>query len=221
MCLGLLLAGGILSLQASNDVVATIRAGEDGLEVEQRHEVIAYEPVCSDDPLPVCVHPAYERALDALSSDLNRLAAPLIGVPGAPVRAEQLPFTGGLGIPLGGVPGDALVFDLHASTELSDLQPSFWYPFAMQLVQDDYHSFGEARGESVLPQQAVAAWLLNQAGIASDYPLPNSGQAEFGNPLVRAAAERFAAFDPTTRRAWLEEHFAALRAGELTSEDLP
>jgi hypothetical protein len=40
-------------------------------------------------------------------------------------------------------------------------------------------------------------------------------------PETLAAADRFGALPPEEQRAWLEANFAALRAGELTLEDLP
>ena len=38
---------------------------------------------------------------------------------------------------------------------------------------------------------------------------------------VLLAADRFGALSPEEQRAWLEANFAALRAGELTLEEMP
>ena len=43
---------------------------------------------------------------------------------------------------------------------------------------------------------------------------------EYVNSL-HAAVDRFAAISPEEQRAWLEANWDALRAGELTLEDLP
>jgi hypothetical protein len=59
----------------------------------------------------------------------------------------------------------------------------------------------------------VEKWLMSQTGIPSD--------AQGSEQRIAAAAERFAALTPAKQRAWLEENYSALRAGELTLEDLP
>jgi hypothetical protein len=57
-------------------------------------------------------------------------------------------------------------------------------------------------------QQAVTAALLNTVDRAPGAP-------------AAAAARRFAALPAAVRHAWLVEHLAALRAGQITLEQLP
>ena len=72
-------------------------------------------------------------------------------------------------------------------------------------------------------QQAAEAGLLQAAGVpvaqlaamGSVYEPPAPGSP------VYAAATRFAALPAAARRAWLLAHLAALRAGQLTLQQLP
>ncbi len=64
-------------------------------------------------------------------------------------------------------------------------------------------------GPSTSPaQKAVIAALLNAGALA-----PGTADA--------AAAQRFAALSAAARHAWLVEHLAALRAGQITLAQLP
>lgn len=63
-------------------------------------------------------------------------------------------------------------------------------------------------------QRVLALYLLTQAHDATDpHFLPP-------DPAVTAAAARFAAQSPAARTAWLTVHLAALRAGDITPEDI-
>jgi hypothetical protein len=92
-------------------------------------------------------------------------------------------------------------------------------------------------------QQAVAAGLSIDAGVpaGTEYvgpPIPRGGHVRgsctsrsaacarsIGRPAVSAAlaaaARRFAALPLAARRAWLAQHLTALRAGQITLEQLP
>jgi hypothetical protein len=80
-------------------------------------------------------------------------------------------------------------------------------------------------------QNAVAAALLLAAGqgkLTTDQPPSAQGGLDTGqSPGVApgtpeyAAAERFAALPKATRRTWLLQHLAALRAGKITLAQLP
>ena len=76
----------------------------------------------------------------------------------------------------------------------------------------------------------MAVWLLRQAGwaVTTEFEIgacfPEGGIAKFGLRIedgVIPAADRFGALSPEEQRAWLEANFAALRAGDLSLEDLP
>jgi hypothetical protein len=57
-------------------------------------------------------------------------------------------------------------------------------------------------------QQAVAEGILNTSALPPGTP-------------AAAAAQRFAALPPAARHAWLVEHVAALRSGQITLAQLP
>src|SRR5262249_60685681 len=92
------LAAGLAVSAAAGALDATARVGNHGIIVPAFHNAAAdhavrYTPVCSHTPLPVCVHPAYDGGseLAVLASLINKIAAPVLGVPGMPARAEQAP----------------------------------------------------------------------------------------------------------------------------------
>lgn len=157
-----------------------------------------YEPVCVERSIPICAHPAYDAFLHAYAARFDRVVRPLAGIPGGPARAEQLPSRQGLR-PDGTleiVPGAAPV----------------------AIVARDLVSAPEA--ELTPAQQAIAFWLLEQAGEPTTGLgwLFGQGQPDTG---VRAAIARFASLDPDAQRAWLSEHYLALRAGRIDLGDLP
>lgn len=160
--------------------------------------LVAYEPMCIEQAIPVCVHPAYSDDFEEYAERLARLVEPLVGIPGGPTRAEQLPSRAGLR-PDGTLeimPGDSIA--LRA---------------AYDLVHDPATDLSPA-------QLVIAFWLLGRA----DEPT-TAAQAFFGagqpDATVAAAVARFAALDPNTQRAWLSTHFQDLRAGRIDLEDLP
>lgn len=203
--------------------------------VDARGALVPYQPVCEEGEIPVCVHPAYEVALPETARAVNDLVEPLVGIPGAPTRAEQR----GDAYPSRLRTDGTLVFDMrsafirwnvnHGST-VKD-QVGFEVPSALVSGPSGYvegnpykSSFcreaGDAPGEA---QRVIAAWLSYRAG---DFGSANSmafREAVNGQLCPRSAAvvERFDALTPAERRAWLETNYADLRAGELTLEDLP
>lgn len=52
---------------------------------------IDYDPICADEAVPICVHPAYERLLPDASRIIGTLVVPLTGFDGGIVRADQSP----------------------------------------------------------------------------------------------------------------------------------
>ncbi|MDP9487234.1 MAG: hypothetical protein M3Q49_15880, partial [Actinomycetota bacterium] len=203
--------------------------------VDARGALVPYQPVCEEGEIPVCVHPAYEVALPETARAVNDLVEPLVGISGAPTRAEQR----GDAYPSRLRTDGTLVFDMrsafirwnvnHGST-VKD-QVGFEVPSALVSGPSGYvegnpykSSFcreaGDAPGEA---QRVIAAWLSYRAG---DFGSANSmafREAVNGQLCPRSAAvvERFDALTPAERRAWLETNYADLRAGELTLEDLP
>jgi hypothetical protein len=201
-------AGGTLALQSAG--VYGIGTPAPGFD-----RPLPYQLACSADPFPVCVHPAYQPLLAADSRAINRLAAPLLGLPGAPVRAEQRPAS------WPGIAVDVLIF-----TPADTPEDRFYVAsLARDLVRDPIRTPGPFRvrcpGGSgmMLPclqaQDALAVWLLRQAGLPVEPRMLSVGAD------VEAAVGRFAALDPAAQHAWLAAHYAALRRGEIRLEDLP
>jgi hypothetical protein len=158
----------------------------------------AYDPSCVERSIPVCVHPAYEASLEDSADRVGRLVEPLLGVPGGPVRAEQLPERAGL----------------RSDGTLEIMPgPSAVGRAAYDLVREQGVEFNPA-------QLAIAYWLLERVG---EQNFLAQGLLGVGQPdaAVTAAVARFAALTPEAQRAWLEANYAALRAGELSLADLP
>jgi hypothetical protein len=160
--------------------------------------LVSYEPVCVERAIPVCVHPAYEMYLDDTADRIGRLVEPLLGIPGAPVRAEQLPSRVGLRSDgtLEILPGDFVVE--HA---------------AYDLVRD--------RGTNLNPAQfAIAYWLLDRVDARGARMVDMLGGQQ-PDAATTAAAARFSSLDQAEQHEWLERHYSGLRAGRVTLDDLP
>jgi hypothetical protein len=186
---------------------------------------IPYTPVCAGAPIQVCVHPAYAPYLRGDTALINRLAAPLYGLPGAPTRAEQRSTNdqGVLNRTLAFIPGDATTADYFSG------------PIALSLVRDN--AFGASRG-APLPcpgdvtrdscfqtQDALGIWLSRRAGLRLGVVIIDNTPVHFffGQwwDLAFAAAQRFAAVPPERQHAWLRAHYLALRQGQVPLKDLP
>ena len=202
---------------------------------------IAYEPVCTQRSIEICVHPAYESALDDTADIVDAVIRPLVGLPGFPVRAEQVrPDREGEAIvgphELGPVPPDLLGI-VPANPDTNDVIEASFVAVAAVAGQTDWFL------SPLTPaQSAIAIWLMDQSGFdwstAEGFLMPSFGDAvpikeavDSGSLApedvdglladVHRAADRFGALTPEEQRAWLEANFAALRAGELALEDLP
>jgi hypothetical protein len=193
------------------------------------------EQVCVQRSIPVCLHPAYEGNIDEEADLVDRLLQPLAGLPRVPTRAEQFTFRTSV------VSRDALLLfsirtgmsrGLEVTEAYLDIEAE---SIAWQLVG------GEMFATPTEAQAALALWLVRQAGdlpatasvssadasaiesriikAALDIRSPTGGAAT--EQRIIAAAERFAALDPAQQRAWLEENYTALRAGDLTLEEMP
>jgi len=215
-----LLAAGLAITATAGGLDATARTDSHGIIVPAFHDAAAdhavpYTPVCSHTPLPVCVHPAYGGSeLQVLATIINKIAAPVIGIPGMPARAEQAPAAV---LDYGGLQGDPPVLLIQPlimhGTSLHP--PAFAQYFgdsiALSLVIPGHSPIAGA----TRAQRAIALYLLRQAHDAADPGLFPP------DPAAAAAAARFAAESPAARTAWLTTHLAALRAGHLTPAEIP
>lgn len=182
-----------------------------------------YTPICDERAIPVCVHPAYESVLDETADLVNDLAAPLVGIPGAPIRAEQAVDYWGM------QPDGTFAIAAYNLTNGDAYQA---VAVARELVQDSRAlAAKELTGELTAAQGVVGVWLIQESGRD---PTEAAGQLLSPGRDVRTAEEwdewqaeassavdRFSALSLEQRRTWLEENFIALRAGEVPLEDLP
>lgn len=182
---------------------------------------------CSHDPVSVCVHPAFKRQLPGLSRTINRIAAPLAGLPAAPQRFVDDDMVAGMSGPILGnptsaaqegqlrrdglyvfstPPGRTVVFD----PEDSPAQIAFALAF-----------LDSVKGPPTDAQEAIMMWLLRRAGFSPDLSSVNRLFPGLSYPAAPAAARRFGALPASQQSAWLRTHFSALRSGMLTLSDLP
>ncbi len=183
--------------------------------------VVAYTPVCTTDPLPVCIHPAYQPWLRESASAINLLAAPLLDLPGTPSRAEQGP-------PSADRPAGVVGFTLNLYDPRQPRQTSY-YPvvgvdIAIALVWDQSVPYGGPARRGAEAQQALALWLTVRADATPEVVpglLAVRGQQLRKPANVIAATRRFAALDAPQQRQWLRAHYADVRQGMITLEELP
>lgn len=212
---------------------------------------IDYVPVCTQRSIEICVHPAYGSVLDETAELVDAVVRPLAGLPGFPVRAEQVrPDREGEAL-------GPLVLGADASNQLGIPAAD---PDTHDRVEASYVAVAAAAGQTdqflELPtaaQSALAIWLMRQAGWdldledltwkgenentegpiiflppPADLPINETTTREEASAILEAtaaeivgAADRFGALSPEEQRTWLEANFAALRADDLSLEDLP
>jgi hypothetical protein len=169
--------------------------------------ILPYQPVCAEGQIEVCVHPAYKAVLPDAATIVEAVVRPLLGIPGGPTRAEQSP-SGEL------LPNGTLSFDLFHAPKY-DFLP---FHIATALVLDPDTAVGCENAGPCYPeaqrvQDVLSAWLMHQAGFKEDRIFAAADQ--------QAAFDRFTALDATAQRQWLEANYTALRAGQVTLEDMP
>ena len=169
----------------------------------------------------------------------------MAGLPGAPARISQAAAayrqgTGnsvGIGLAGPAVSGQPPVFRVLLPVQLAGPALS-----TSQLAAVIRSSSGLGLASSIVgagrhpspAQQAVLAVLARVSGLPQPTsPPPSTPQAAAGarrrarrhqvapGSPAYAAAQRFAALTPPTRRIWLVRHLPALRAGRITLAQLP
>ncbi|MGH2531088.1 MAG: hypothetical protein ACRDJW_02165 [Thermomicrobiales bacterium] len=168
--------------------VNEIRAAAQG---DEGPEILPYEPICQGMPVEVCVHPAFEPALDGLSTRVNAMAANLEGLDDVPARLDQNPIGMGAALPETGFFLDGLGAGNVASA-LSHI--------ARGLTRNPDASIPPGSAADI-----VSGWLMGEAGIALTCEYGTAmhvhGNSGFGFMVDCASLERFAALDDTTRAA--------------------
>jgi hypothetical protein len=244
-----LLAAGVVAAATGFALAGTAKMGVSGWDIPALHDAasdqpIPYTPDCAGTSFKVCVHPAFSAYLAAANAELQPVVAETVGLPGTPVRAEQVASGDGLldsqgmrfaGVPKAGVSGTPSVYYYTSDDSLSPL-------WAIQAgvgagFQQDFLTAFIAGPPRVCPgpdaavfpptaaQQAVITALMTAVGS----PAPQFGEdmtngaptAGATSTQIAAVAQRFASLSPAARHAWLAAHLPALRAGTITLAQLP
>ena len=211
-------ACGIVLVAASIAGIASSTIDNYGIRVPlvykaANDQLIPYTPVCSQAALRVCVHPAYSAELPQLSTLINHVAAPLVGLPGAPARAEQrAPNTGGFWH----MSGNVLAVEPFAAHAPDWTNQPFIRRLSTEVAVGLVYTPGPVTTSSggksehinlTTMQQAIALYLLSQANVTPDPSvLQPSSQAI-------AFEQQFAAQPLAARHVWLAQHYAALLQG--------
>ena len=200
-------------------------------------DIPALHSAASDQPLPpaqtcttgfpVCVDRAFSFYLDQVATAVQPVAAEIAGLPGAPVRAAEVPSLRA-GVPvMSGISGRPPVFRYtaeHVGTMFGEffgipLPAADWRAAFQVGLLNAFLATGSGAHTTVQPlgepQQAVENALLAAVGTTPAEALTPT------SPAITAATRRFLALPASARHAWLAAHLAALRAGHLTLGQLP
>ena len=215
-----LVAAGLAASVTAYDLTGTAKLTAAGWDIPALHDAAAgrpvpYTPDCAKTGFEVCVHPAFGTYLDAAAAALDPVAAQIAGLPGAPVRAEQVPYAPPFySSPIAGTPP---VYEFTVT--ITWVSPAVAGPLVqLGLLSDFIGGPAYERSGNLGPaQQAVMSALLTAVGVPAQAQNLDGPPA----PQVAAAANRFAALSPAARHAWLAAHLPALRAGHITPAQLP
>ncbi len=240
-----LLAAGVAAAGTAFALTGTAKLAVSGWDIPALHDAasdqpLRYTPDCAGTSFKVCVHPAFSGFLDAASAALQPVAAEIAGLPGAPVRAEQVASGSGLrnaqgmrfaGQSADGVYGTPAAYHYDGNNGIAPFLGSpgrtdnaSWRAGFQQDFLTAYLS-NPATFTPTPAQQAVITALMAAAGS----PAPLFGQADHssGQPIgatptqIAAAAARFQALTPAARHAWLAANLAPLRTGRITLAQVP
>jgi hypothetical protein len=214
-------------------------AGTAHFSLETGWEIPALQDAADDQPIPytldctssafkVCIHPAFEPYLGAMSAGLQPAAAEIAGLPGAPIRAEMT-----LGYTQPAVAGTTSAYDY--SVEQEGLGGGFWITPAVartagweQGEQQDFITWFVSGAAAQGPpgptpaQEAVAIMLLAKIGapVPPWFSQPGTSSAASAAQIT-AAARGFESLSSAARHAWLAANIAALRSGTITLAQIP
>ena len=190
---------------------------------------VPYTPVCAKSGFPVCTHPAFAAYLPAVTAALRPAAAEIAGLPGAPVRAEQ--------VPSGVLPATAGTTSVFQYPQLDGLASLWASPADVNtaswqdgLQQDFFTWFVSGPAPPTAPwvptgaQQALVTALMAETGAGTPvFPQPDANGKPVGpTPAqVGTAATRFESLSKAARHDWLATHIAQIRAGGVTLAQIP
>jgi ABC-type transport system involved in multi-copper enzyme maturation permease subunit len=247
-----LLAAGVAAAATAFALAGTAQLAVSGWAIPALHDAasdhpIPYTPDCAGTSFQVCVHPAFSGFLAAANAALQPVAAEIAGLPGAPVRAEQVPSGEGVrpaqGLRLAGLPAVGLSATVYSYTSDNGLAPfmgspagadstgwraGFQQAFLTAFIAGQPH-VSPGRDAAVLSpnaaQQAVITALMTAVGSPAPLfgeDMTNGAPTAGATPAqIAAVAQRFASLSPAARHAWLAAHLPALRAGMIILAQLP
>jgi hypothetical protein len=242
----ILIACGVAASWTAFALAGTARldAATGGWEIPALHsaasdQLVPFTPDCTGgSAFQVCVHPAFGFYLSDVAAALEPVGAEIAGLPGAPVRAEEVAsVSGGLAV-MGGTSGNPPVFQFTAEyvgtmfgefNGIPDL--ATWDAAFQQGLLDAFLTEPSPRAGPVTldaAQQAVEDALMTVVGwhpqdrFSGVSQMSANGKPSPGTlTAVSAAAQRFATLSAGARHAWLASHLAALRAGTITVTQIP
>jgi hypothetical protein len=205
---------------------------------------LQYTPVCGRTAIPVCFNPAYARYLPATANALAPVLNQIAGLPGAPARLVQEPVTygqdSGNGVAVfcaGQSVHSARVFPVVLADQLPGpaMTAAQIADQAAMMYAEGLVSGVTGAGPAASPaQNAVTRAIMTAAGMRGSTVISQNGQVTCGTDApgagrlevapgtpAYAAAQRFAKLPASARHAWLVRHIAALRAGQITLEQIP
>ncbi len=183
-----------------------------GLDSVAAQQPLPFTPVCSGGAIPVCVHPAYAAKLSVLDTAINRLASPLLGTPGLPVRVEEGPVSLIQDVTVHGTPPVLEIPPVFIQHDTLDEETTVVNDIvALALVGTP----GRPPAQASPAQRAVALALVRLAGAEADPRLLPTDAA------IRAAADRLGVLTPDALHDWLVAHMASVRAGTINLEEMP
>lgn len=186
--------------------------------------VLPFEWSCQTGPdVEVCLHPAYEARLDDVTVTMANLMAPIAGLPGVPTTWRQILPTGeNHGMPggIGAINGiddymlpQSIAHELFRS-ERDDGSPKASQLVVMSVLEDQAGIRGPGPFLFGMPSELMTTG-------SDGFPVPDQSKMAAFESELDAAVDRFLALSPEEQRAWLEANWDALRAGELTLDDMP
>ena len=202
---------------ACNGAVAVVTSGapQQSTQMGSWRLTVPVESVCDDtQAIEVCVHPAYERMLSSVSHDVNTFLEPLAGMDGV---VEQVYISSGN---QQGGGWDEVAGRIVVSIDISFRSPPemaiAMEAWNVSLLSPDYRGPG---GDTV---QYVVMTALGRSISVEGWPQWLSDRLVISDTVaLQDAIDRFADLTPDQQHEWLEGNWDALRAGELTLEDLP
>lgn len=234
-----------VALTSAAEVVQRTGSWGQMVGVDRTAEATPVALSCAGEPFEVCVHPAYRAWRDDIAGSVNAALAPLVGLPGAPTRAEQVPDRGERPPLDGSVPFRQLQAAVYGGEPAHEIY--YWGSAVAEIVRgavDGTCSFEvppddptrlcslseDEQRALALTRQAVAQGLLQREGGAPMFAhwgnaCANISPGDYAGAEAELAAcqasGRFAALSAEDQRAWLAANYAALRAGTLALDDLP